>query len=153
MLEKIISGGQTGADRAALDAGLVAGFPVGGYCPAGREAEDGVIDRRYPLQELEGGYPERTRKNVQVSDGTAVFYDAVLSGGTQQTVIFCIDENKPCKLIDISLVEPAAAVRAIQEFIAENNIRTLNVAGPRQSGSASVYPYVKAVIALLLSGL
>jgi hypothetical protein len=150
MLEKIISGGQTGADRAALDAGMEAGFPVGGYCPAGRVAEDGVIDSRYPLQELDGGYPERTRKNVRVSDGTVVFYDAVLSGGTEQTVIFCNDEHKPCKLIDLSLVDPEDASIIILQFISEYEIRTMNIAGPRQSGSRSVYSYVRNVISGLI---
>ncbi len=78
MLSKIISGGQTGADRAALDAGLERGFPVGGGCPEGRLAEDGPIDSRYVLVKVEGGYIGRTRRNVQDSDGTVIFYQRYL---------------------------------------------------------------------------
>ena len=146
MLVKIISGGQAGADRAALDAGLESGFPVGGYCPAGRTAEDGVIDARYPLEEIDGGYGERTRKNVQASDGTVLFYDAELSGGTLQTLLFCMEDKRPFRLIDRSLVDQARAVQAILQFTELRRIGILNVAGPRQSGSALIYDYVRQVM-------
>ena len=150
MLEKIISGGQTGADRAALDAALESGFAAGGYCPAGRLAEDGVIDTRYPLQEIEGGYQDRTLRNVQASGGTLLFYDSVLSGGTLQTLLFCVDEEKPFQLIDLSLVSAPLAVNAISGFLKQQDIRILNVAGPLQSGSGKVYPYVREVITRML---
>ena len=75
VLERIISGGQTGVDRGALDAALAAAFPCGGWCPAGRKAEDGVIAARYPLQELtRTGYPDRTLRNVRDSDGTLILH-------------------------------------------------------------------------------
>lgn len=76
MLTKIISGGQTGADRAALDAGIESDFPIGGSCPSGRMAEDGPINNEYKLIEIEGGYRKRTKKNVADSDGTAIFYSS-----------------------------------------------------------------------------
>ena len=90
-LEIIISGGQTGAVRAALDAGLEANFPICGFCPAGRMAEDGVIDKKYPLWELPiGGYRQRAKKNVECSDGTIIFYDTILQGGSKLTEEFCV---------------------------------------------------------------
>ncbi|WP_036243256.1 putative molybdenum carrier protein [Methylobacter luteus] len=146
MLNKIVSGGQTGADRAALDAGIESGFPVGGYCPVGRLAEDGEIDVKYPLTELGGGYRQRTRKNVEDSHGTAIFYESELQGGTEQTVVFCIKSGKPYKLIDISLVDRDSAAKTIRDFIDSHHIAVLNVAGPRLSSCPAIYGYVKEVI-------
>ncbi len=146
MLAKIISGGQTGADRAALDAGMESGFPIGGSCPAGRLAEDGPIDLKYPLEEIEGGYESRTRKNVEDSDGTAIFYEGNLHGGTEKTVAFCIDLAKPHKMIDIDLVPVDVAIHEVLSFVADYKIRVLNVAGPRQSHCPSIYTYVKHTI-------
>ncbi len=95
MLSKVISGGQTGADRAALDAALDLGFPIGGSCPVGRMAEDGPINDAYTLTEIGGGYRQRTKQNVIDSDGTAIFYESYLQGGTEATVLFCIRQGKP----------------------------------------------------------
>ena len=92
MIEKIISGGQTGVDRGALDGALSLNFPCGGWCPEGRLAEDGMIDERYPVQVLAGaGYRQRTKLNVLDSDGTLlIFFDyLVVGGGTEQTLMFC----------------------------------------------------------------
>ena len=84
---KIISGGQTGVDRAALDAAIAAGFPIGGWCPKGRKAEDGVIDQRYALTETPlAGYAQRTEWNVRDSDGTLIFYRTKIKGGTLLTL-------------------------------------------------------------------
>jgi len=141
-LTKIISGGQTGADRAALDAGIEAGFPVGGSCPRGRMAEDGPIDLRYPLNEIDGGYGDRTKKNVEDSDGTVVFYDQDLHGGTVKTVNFCMELKRPYLLIDIDLLGIDEAAKKVAFFISDTRIRTLNVAGPRQSHCPSIYQYV-----------
>jgi hypothetical protein len=85
-LLKIISGGQTGVDRGALEAALSASFPCGGWCPAGRKAEDGVIPEKYPVTPLPGGgYRARTRKNVQESDGTVILAPGELTGETALT--------------------------------------------------------------------
>jgi len=146
MLVKIISGGQTGADRAALDAGMESGFPVGGCCPAGRMAEDGPIDLRYPLKEIEGGYESRTKRNVEDADGTVVFYEGYLHGGTEKTVNFCKESAKPHTIIDIDLAGVDAAIHKILSFVDDYKIRVLNVAGPRQSHCPYIYRYVKNTI-------
>jgi Circularly permutated YpsA SLOG family len=98
-LAKIISGGQTGIDRGTLDMAIACGFPCGGWCPSGRLAEDGRIPERYPLIELkEGGYSQRTLRNVLESDGTVILYFSQIEGGTEETLLFCINERKPYKL-------------------------------------------------------
>jgi hypothetical protein len=135
VIEKIISGGQTGVDRGALDAALQAGFPCGGWCPAGRKAEDGVIPLRYPLQEVTStNYPDRTLRNVRDSDGTLILYASVLSGGTRLTAELCRREHKPVQLIDAAQVSPARAAQTVADFVRRETIRVLNVAGPRESG-------------------
>lgn len=146
----IMSGGQTGADRAALDATIDRNYPVAGYCPKGRLAEDGPIPDRYPVEEITGGYRARTRKNVQTADGTLVVYRDELKGGTALTVSLALKERKPLKLIDISLADPALAAEKIREFCLKNQIGTLNVAGPRASQCPDVYPYVFEVISRLI---
>ena len=104
-LTQIISGGQTGVDRGALDAALTTQFSCGGYCPKGRKAEDGVIDERYPLTKLStAGYRQRTIRNLSESDGTLILYHGYLSGGTQETMVQCIRLHKPYKLIDAQAV-------------------------------------------------
>ncbi len=101
MLTKIISGGQTGVDRGALDAALELSFPCGGWCPAGRKAEDGAIPDRYPLEELPSAdYVKRTRQNVTDSDGTIVISFGELTGGTLKTVRFCERLKKPVLVVD-----------------------------------------------------
>ncbi|WP_342632623.1 putative molybdenum carrier protein [Marinobacter alkaliphilus] len=146
MLSKIISGGQTGADRAALDAAIDASISFGGSCPAGRKAEDGQIPDYYGLQEISGGYRQRTRKNVEDSDGTAIFYNTFLSGGTELTLQFCIRFNKPYKLIDISLIDSEKAAAVLVEFADKFQVETLNVAGPRASSHPEMYDYVQQAI-------
>lgn len=113
---KIISGGQTGADRAAIDAAIDRNQLIAGYCPKGRLAEDGQIPERYPLAEVTGGYRVRTRKNVQTGDGTLVVYRDELKGGTALTVSLALKERKPLKLIDISLADPVLAAEKVREF-------------------------------------
>ncbi|UYF98876.1 putative molybdenum carrier protein [Halomonas sp. GD1P12] len=150
MLQKIISGGQTGADRAALDAALAAGFPIGGACPVGRVAEDGPLDPVYTLDEIGGGYRQRTKRNVQDADGTAIFYSAYPRGGTEATVLFCIRQAKPYKLIDIDVVSTNVAAALLADFVREFDLAILNVAGPSASHCATIYDEVNRALGLLL---
>lgn len=151
MIKKIISGGQTGADRAALDAAIKVSVPIGGSCPAGMKAEDGEIPDFYGLQEISGSYRQRTRKNVAESDGTAIFYDAYLSGGTELTLQFCIRLNRPYKVIDISLIDAEKAAAVLIEFSDKFQVKTLNLAGPRASNHPRIYGFVKQVIVKTLT--
>ena len=139
---KIISGGQTGVDRAALDVALKHGIECGGWCPAGRLDEFGRIPDQYPLQELEvGGFTERTLQNVKDSDGTVIIYPGKLGGGTEQTVRFCVEQRRPHELIDASKVSAEDAAKLISNFIRKHKIEILNVAGPRQSEWPEGYDY------------
>ena len=148
---KIISGGQTGVDRAALDAALESGVNAGGWCPQGREAEDGPIAEKYPLQELtDGSYKDRTLKNVQESDATVIIYFETISGGTEETLSFCLKEKKPYLLIDGSDFNEEGASKRIKQFINGNQISLLNVAGPRASKEKRAYEYTKQAFTLLL---
>ena len=109
---KIISGAQTGVDRAALDSALQNGQACGGWCPEGRRAEDGRIENIYPVTELPGGgYAERTLKNVQDSDGTVIIYFGEPSGGTEKTLYCCLREHKPYLLLDAREIESGRAAR------------------------------------------
>jgi hypothetical protein len=147
---KIVSGGQTGADRAALDAALDAGVACGGWCPADRSAEDGIIPDRYPLQPLPGGgNDERTRHNVRDSDGTAIFCFGEPTGGTETTRRACAEMNKPLLMIDAA-GDPASAARDVRGFVDANNIRVLNVAGPRASEEPAIGAFVHRCIRALL---
>ncbi len=104
-LIKIVSGGQTGVDRGALDAALAAGFPCGGWCPADRRAEDGPIPQRYPLTPLPGaGYRQRTQQNLIDSDGTAILFYESVRGGTKLTRDSCVREKKPFVVLDAKLI-------------------------------------------------
>jgi len=152
MMLKIISGGQTGADRAALDAAIKHGVPCGGWCPDGRLAEDGPIPGRYPLQELKGGsYLDRTRQNVIGSDGTAIFHFGPLEGGTAATLGFSVESGKPRLLINAAEIPTGRAVELIRAFVSDLGVAVLNVAGPRASEEALAYPYAFAVVDALLS--
>jgi putative molybdenum carrier protein len=153
-LTKIVSGGQTGVDRAALDAALAAIFPCGGWTPRDRMAEDGVIPEWYPLTPLpRGGYRERTRRNVVDSDGTAIIYIDSLKGGTRLTRNLCVSERKAYVLVDAQRLSIAGAVLAVLGFIDDNRIDVLNVAGPRASGWSQGYDYAFNVVSGLLKEL
>jgi Circularly permutated YpsA SLOG family len=144
---KIVSGGQTGVDRAALDAALAAGLLCGGWCPQDRSAEDGAIPERYPMSLLAGsGYRQRILKNVQDGDGTGILFNRSLSGGTKLTRDMCIHEKKPFIVLDATQITVERASAAIVRFIEENEISVLNVAGPRLSGWAEGYEFALAVV-------
>ena len=148
---RIVSGGQTGVDRGALDAALAAGFPCGGWCPADRAAEDGPIPARYPLQELAGaGYLQRTRKNVEDSDGTLIITFGAPSGGTLRTIEFCQRLHKPHVVVDASKTSESAAAAEIARFVEEQGIKVLNVAGPRLSGWRQGHGFAIEVVGELI---
>ena len=151
-LKKVVSGGQTGVDRAALDAALKAGIPIGGYCPTGRLAEDGRVPDHYPLVEIaEGGYAERTEQNVIESDGTLILNMGALSEGTLLTAEYAEKHGKPCLILEMDDT-PTTAI--VTEWLNRNDIAILNVAGPRESKSPGIYQrvfrYLGEVFSLLV---
>ena len=151
---KIVSGGQTGVDRAALDVALRHGIQTGGWCPAGRLDEFGRIPDRYPLREMErGSFTDRTWQNVKDSDGTIIIYPGTLSGGTDQTVRFCVQQHRPHLLTDASNTPPEDAAKLIVDFVRKNQIGILNVAGPRQSEWPRGYEYATRALNTFLEKL
>ena len=133
---KIVSGGQTGVDRAALDVSLRLGIPCGGWCPRGRRAEDGTIPSRYPLAETpDARYPQRTLWNVRDSDGTLVLHAGRPRGGTALTLRLLGRQRKPALRLDLDAHPDPAELR---RWIGAQGIRVLNVAGPRESESPGV---------------
>ena len=151
LITKIVSGGQTGVDRGALDAALKVGFACGGWCPDGRKAEDGVIPKTYPLQVLEGaGYSGRTLRNVIDSDGTVILHFGPLTGDTHLTAPRCRKEGRPYLLIDADRHTREESARLIAQFAADNRISVLNVAGPRESQAPRAYAFAFDVVTRLL---
>jgi predicted Rossmann-fold nucleotide-binding protein len=150
-LLRIVSGGQTGVDRAALDVALELGIPCGGWCPKGRLAEDGRIDNCYPLQEAPtANYAERTALNVRDSDGTLIFARGTLRGGTALTKQLAERYGRPFLVVDPrGETSPARVV----EWLASHTIRTLNVAGPRASQRPDVSEQAAAFLRELFAGL
>jgi hypothetical protein len=130
-LRRVLSGGQTGADRAALDVALELGLPCGGWCPAGRLAEDGPIDPRSPLTETPSADPaERTTWNVRDGDGTLVLARPPLTDGTRLAVEAAEAQTTPLLMVP---PDDLAQVSAVAEWLELRKIRVLNVAGPRES--------------------
>ena len=148
---KIVSGGQTGVDRGALDAALAAGAECGGWCPAGRLAEDGRIPDRSPLTELpNGGYAERTERNVADSDATLIIAFGEPEGGTRATIDFCLQHQRPYAIIDASGAAISEATNALRTFIDVHRVHTLNIAGPRATEAPGAYDYAVQLISALL---
>jgi len=143
----IVSGGQTGVDQGALAGAMACGVSCGGWCPDGRRSEAGKIPALYPVRELIGsGYRERTLRNVVDSDGTAIIFNTDLDGGTRLTAELCAQESKPHLLIDAATLSRTDSVDALGEFIRDNNIMVLNVAGPRASKWPGAYAYTYALV-------
>jgi hypothetical protein len=142
-VEQIVSGGQTGADRAALDFAIAHGIAHGGWCPRGRLAEDGALERAYELRETpEEEYPQRTKWNVRDSDGTVIFSIAPeLTGGSKLTAELAAELRKPWLHVS-ELRDGAGAAERLRAFVVENRIRVLNVAGPRASNEPAVARFV-----------
>jgi hypothetical protein len=136
-LQKIVSGGQTGVDRAALDSGLELGIPIGGYCPKGRRSEDGTIPDKYPLTETStSNYGVRTEKNVVESEGTLVLNVGQISSGTAYTIKMAIRRKKPYMVVQL---DEDVSYEAVLDWLRSNQIRVLNVAGPRESQTTGIH--------------
>ncbi|MFP4500089.1 MAG: putative molybdenum carrier protein [Candidatus Hydrogenedentota bacterium] len=149
--KKIVSGGQTGVDRAALDVAMRLGIPCGGWCPKGRFAEDGRIPPTYPLIETPAReYAERTCWNVRDSDGTLILTFGEPAGGTALTRVFALQEHKPHLVIDL---ETKPTVTGAHRWINNHNIAVLNVAGPRASTVPGIYPLATQFLETLFAEL
>lgn len=135
--QKIVSGGQTGVDRAALDAALDLQIPVGGWCPLGRLAEDGRISDFYPLMETPSArYRERTEWNVRDSDATLILNEGSLSGGTALTLALARRYGRPLLLVDLN---DSSGFLSAQQWVRDKGISVLNVAGPREETHPGIY--------------
>ena len=147
-LVRIVSGGQTGVDRAALDVALEFGIACGGWCPRGRLAEDGAIALGYPLTETPSArYEQRTAWNVRDSDATLVLAREPLAGGTALTVRLARRRDRPVLVVDPG---DAARIPEVRRWIEERRVRVLNVAGPRASGETAAYTRAAAFLRQLL---
>ncbi len=147
-LVKIVSGGQTGADRAALDWAIARGLPHGGWCPRGRKAEDGTIPKRYRLTETPSdGYLQRTEWNVRDSDGTVILsLSQTLTGGSSKTAELARQHGKPW--LHLAKDASEATGERLHRFVQEHGIHVLNVAGPRASTEPNIGAFVRAALDL-----
>lgn len=151
-VQRLISGGQTGADRAALDVALALDIPHGGWVPRGRRAEDGPLDARYQMQETP--YDEvsvRTLWNVRDSDATVIFTHGPLMGGSALTWECAVCLHKPCLHLDLNDGDEAEALARLRSWLRQHHPRTLNVAGPRASADPNIYGAVRRVLEQLLA--
>ncbi len=144
----VISGGQSGVDRAALDVAMQLAIPTAGWCPRGRRAEDGVIPGEYSLTETDSwNYAVRTERNVEDSDGTLVIVLNSVRGGTGLTVKLARQHNKPVHIVKLldgcasacAEKKPTRHVQTVVDWMATHKIRVLNVAGPRGSSDDRIY--------------
>jgi hypothetical protein len=137
ILKTIVSGGQTGVDRAALDVALELGVPCGGWCPRGRLAEDGEIPARYPLQETSSSrYQVRTDWNIRDSDATMILNLGEMEGGTALTEVLARSYGSPCIIVNLKLSQE---LEQLVDWLCENMVSTLNIVGPRASKRPEAY--------------
>ncbi|MBF0213786.1 MAG: putative molybdenum carrier protein [Magnetococcales bacterium] len=147
MFNKIISGGQTGVDRAALDFAMSQGIPVGGWCPKGRKADDGPIGLHYPLRETpRSDYRQRTFWNMRDCDGTLIFHRGQVTGGTLLTWQFARSMPRLHRLINLNRPVDLEELRV---WLEDQRIRVLNVAGPRERGNRGIYQQTIAFLEAL----
>ncbi len=151
MIKTIISGGQAGADRAALDVAIRLGIPHGGWVPRGRRAEDGILPGRYRVGEMPTpDYAARTEQNVIESDGTVIISHGPLDGGSALTEIHAKRHERPYIHLDMERLSIVKAANTLQQWIEADTIRVLNVAGPRESRDPHIYRVTAAVLEALL---
>lgn len=144
---KIISGGQTGVDRAALDVALSLSISCGGFCPKGRRAEDGPLDKKYPLTETASAdYEIRTELNVKESSATLIFTRGKPTKGTAFTIALAKIHKKHFLIIDLKKMDSISAVKYMSDWIRNNQFEVLNVAGPRESNAPGIYEEVKNIL-------
>ena len=140
MIKRIVSGGQTGVDRAALDVAIKLGIAHGGWVPLGRLTESGILPQKYHLKETSSAeYPVRTEKNVVDSDGTLIISHGPLTGGSEYTREMAIRHSRPWLHIDLDRTTAFHAATVINNWILRKKIEILNVAGPRASKNPSIY--------------
>ena len=151
MIEKIVSGGQTGADRAGLDAAIELDIPHGGWIPKGRKTEDGGLPGKYLLKEMpNGGYAARTEQNVIDSDGTLIVSHGKLNGGSAKTRRFAKKHKRPWMHVDLEKTNFFKAAMDIRDWVEKNRIKVLNVAGPRGSKDPGIYEATKKLLTLII---
>jgi len=155
MIKKIISGGQTGTDQAALDAAIKYNFPHGGWIPKGRKTGDGRLPDDYKLKEMStGSYPKRTEQNIIDSGGTVIISYGKLTGGSKLTQKLAEKHRKPCLHINLYETPAFIASSLINSWVILHKIETLNVAGLRASKDPRIYQNVKYVMeGVILLGL
>lgn len=147
MLKKIISGCQTGADIAGIDAAIANGFPYDGWIPKDRKTENGPLSNKYNVREMPtSGYPKRTERNVIDSDGTAIFTHGSLSGGSELTKKYAIKHGKHWIHLNMLTLTTETAALKLHEWIYENKIEVLNVAGRSASKDKEIYNVTLSVI-------
>lgn len=147
----VISGGQTGADRAALDFAIAHGIEHGGWCPLGRRAEDGPLDAKYRLVETEReGYRARTVRNVRDSDATLVLNLDELEGGSLETMRIAQRRGKPVLVVQLDAPPTDMDLAELRQWLRVHAVACLNVAGPRESKRPGIYQAARALLERLL---
>ena len=147
MIEKIVSGGQTGADRGGLDAAIELDVPHGGWIPKGRKTEDGGLPEKYHLKEMPtGSYAARTEQNVIDSDGTLIVSHGKLNGGSAMTRQLAKKHNRPWMHVDLDKTNSFKAAMDVTSWVMENRVKVLNVAGPKASKDPGIYQATKKLI-------
>ena len=149
MLEKVLSGGQTGVDRAALDVAIEMGVAHGGWCPAGRDADDGVIPDKYQLTETaEQDHTVRTENNVKDADGTLMIYRGELHGGTAYAIEMAKHLNKPVLALNL---DQDIDVEEVFDWVQSNNIRIINIGGQRETKNPGIYFQSRKILSKLFN--
>jgi hypothetical protein len=152
LIKKIISGGQTGADQAALDVAVELGIEHGGWIPKGRKTENGRLPDKYQLEEMPtASYPKRTEQNILDSDGTLIISHGKLTGGSALTEKLASKHNRPCLHMDLNKTNGYRAAVLVNSWIIQNGIEVLNVAGPRASKDPDIYKNTKDILKTVIN--